>query len=87
VSERFKAQENAAEPEDEDLAFLREKLKTVQAACEARDKQNAKAVLVELKRKTWSRPTRDLLNTVIEYVLKDSFNEAADLLKDYNSAQ
>jgi CheY-like chemotaxis protein len=75
------------EPEDEDLAFLNEKLLVVLKACEERDKQNAKNILVELKHKTWSRLTKDLLNTVIEFVLKDNFDEAANLLKDYNGAQ
>jgi CheY-like chemotaxis protein len=71
------------EPADEDLAFLHEKLKIVQTACEARDKQTAKSVLVELKHKTWSRLTKDLLNTIIEHVLKDNFEEAANLSRDY----
>jgi signal transduction histidine kinase/CheY-like chemotaxis protein len=74
------------EPEDEDLAFLNEKLRIVRKACEEHDKQTAKNILVELKHKTWSRLTKDLLNTVIEYVLKDNFDEAANLLKDYNDA-
>jgi DNA polymerase III delta prime subunit len=86
VNERIKAQANDGEPQDEDTEFLREKLKIVQTACEARDKQNAKIVLVELKRKTWSRETKDLLNAVIEHVLKDNFDEAANLLKEYNNA-
>jgi hypothetical protein len=75
------------EPQDEDLAFLHEKLKIVQTACETRDKQTAKSVLVELKHKTWSRLTKDLLNTIIEHVLKDNFDEAANLSRDYTSGQ
>jgi CheY-like chemotaxis protein/two-component sensor histidine kinase len=71
------------EPDDEDLAFLHEKLQIVQTACEARDKQTAKNVLVELKHKTWSRLTKDLLNTIIEQVLKDNFDEAVSLVRDY----
>jgi signal transduction histidine kinase/CheY-like chemotaxis protein len=75
------------EPEEEDLAFLHEKLQIVQTACEAHDKQTAKTVLVELKHKTWSRLTKDLLNTIIEQVLKDNFDEAASLSRDYTSGQ
>jgi CheY-like chemotaxis protein len=75
------------EPEDEDLAFLHEKLQIVQTACEARDKQTSKSVLVELKHKTWSRLTKDLLNSIIEQVLKDNFEEAAGLVRDYTGIQ
>jgi signal transduction histidine kinase/CheY-like chemotaxis protein len=87
VTEKLKSKVSGGEPEDEDPAFLREKLQIVRTACGAQDKQTAKTVLIELKRKTWSRPTKDLLNSVIEQVLKDNFDEAANLLKDYNNAQ
>jgi len=85
ISEKLKTENKGGEPEDEDRGFLQEKLLVVQKACEARDKQTAKTVLVELKRKTWSRPTKDLLNTIVENVLKDNFEEAASLSKDYVS--
>jgi signal transduction histidine kinase/CheY-like chemotaxis protein len=75
------------EPEDEDLAFLNEKLQVVRKACEEHDKQTAKTVLVELKHKTWSKLTKDLLNTIIENVLKDKFDEAANLSRDYTGVQ
>jgi CheY-like chemotaxis protein len=86
VSEKLAAK-TGDEPEDEDLAFLHEKLQIVQTACEAHDKQTAKNVLIELKRKTWSRLTKDLLNTIIESVLKDKFDEAANLSRNYTSEQ
>jgi CheY-like chemotaxis protein len=72
---------------DEDQAILQERLKIVQTACEARDKQTAKTVLVELKHKAWSRLTKDLLNTIIEQVMKDNFEEAANLSREYTSGQ
>jgi len=86
INERLEAK-SVEEPEVEDLAFLREKLKTVQEACEAHDKQTAKAVLIELKHKNWSRLTKDLLNTIIENVLKDNFDEAVNLSREYNASQ
>jgi signal transduction histidine kinase/DNA-binding response OmpR family regulator len=82
VCEKLEAK-SGNEPEAEDLPFLYEKLKIVQTACEARDKQTAKNTLIELKRKTWSRLTKDLLNTIIENVMKDNFDEAATLSRDY----
>ena len=84
VNEKLEAK-SVEEPEIEDLAFLREKLQIVQAACEAHDKQTAKSTLIELKHKTWSRLTKDLLNMIIENVLKDNFDEAANLSRDYNA--
>jgi len=86
VSEKLEAK-SVGEPEVEDLNFLHEKLKIVQTACEARDKQTAKATLIEIKRKTWSRLTKDLLNTIIEQVLKDNFDEAVALSRDYTDAK
>jgi len=86
VSEKLEAK-TVGEPEEEDLAFLHEKLQIVQAACEARDKQAAKNMLIEIKRKNWSRLTKDLLNTIIENVLKDNFEEAAGLSRDYTGTQ
>jgi CheY-like chemotaxis protein len=86
VNEKLEAK-SVEEPENEDLAFLREKLQVVQTACEAHDKQTAKTVLIELKHKIWSRLTKDLLNIIIENVLKDNFDEAANLSRDYNATK
>jgi len=85
VAEKLEA-ESDNEPEDEDLAFLHEKLKVVQEACEAHDKQNAKKTLVELKHKNWSRLTKDLLNAIIEQVLKDNFDAASLLVSEYTDS-
>jgi signal transduction histidine kinase/CheY-like chemotaxis protein len=86
VSERLKADVKDGEPEDEDIGFLHEKLHIVYKACEERDKQTAKAVLVELKHKTWPPAAKDFLNTIVQNVLKDNFDEAASLVKDYVNA-
>jgi len=86
INEKLEAK-SVEEPEVEDLAFLREKLQIVQTACEAHDKQTAKTTLIELKHKNWSRLTKDLLNTIIENVLKDNFDEAANLSRDYNATK
>jgi signal transduction histidine kinase/CheY-like chemotaxis protein len=83
ASRKIKARTSGLDPEDEDREFLHEKLQIVRSACEAREKQTAKRVLVELKRRTWSRPTKDLLNNIVENVLKDNFDEAANLAKEH----
>jgi CheY-like chemotaxis protein len=82
ASRKIKARAGGLGPEDEDREFLRGKLQVVLSACEARDKQAAKTALVELKRKAWSRKTKDMLNSVVENVLKDNFDSAANMVKD-----
>jgi CheY-like chemotaxis protein len=84
---KYTSEGGGIESEDEDMPFLHEKLLIIQAACAIRDKKTAKDALVELKRKTWSRPTKDMLNAVIEYVLQGNFEEAVSLTRDYDSAQ
>jgi CheY-like chemotaxis protein len=83
ASEKFKAAEG--EPEDEDIPYLYEKLLIVQAACADHDRKAAKEALVELKRKAWSRPIKDMLNTLVEHVLQGNFEEAAGLTRDYSA--
>jgi len=68
---------------DEDKAYLREKLLLIQEACAAYNKKAAKETLGELRQKTWSRSTRELLNAVTDHLLHSEFEEAADILKNY----
>jgi PAS domain S-box-containing protein len=65
------------EAADEDQAYLREKLSAIQAACAAYDKKAAKDALAELRQKTWSRQTREQLDTIAEHLLHSDFEEAA----------
>ncbi|MCL1915329.1 MAG: transporter substrate-binding domain-containing protein [Desulfovibrionaceae bacterium] len=58
---------------DEDPAYLREKLLALKAACAAYNKKAAREALAEIERKTWPRPTRELLDTISEYLLHSQF--------------
>ena len=62
---------------EDDLAFLREKLQAIQAACVSFDKKSAKEILAEVKEKTWSKATRDRLSAITEHLLHSEFEEAA----------
>jgi len=67
----------------EDWGFLQEKLIIFRAACTVYDKKAAKEILVELKKKNWSRATKEMLNTLAEHLLHSDFEEAANIARDY----
>jgi len=74
----LKNEENeAGEDTEEALAFLNEKLVKIKDACAAFDKKTAKAALSELREKTWSHNTKELLNKIAEHLLHSEFEEAA----------
>jgi CheY-like chemotaxis protein len=68
---------NSAVAAAEDNAELREKLLSFQAACMARNKETAKNILIELKKKRVSDPVKNILNTLVEHLLQNNFEEAA----------
>ena len=63
------------EKADEDPAFLREKLLAVKSACEYYDEGAAEAALSELKEKSWSQKTKELLDAITEQLLHSDFDE------------
>ncbi|MDR0315646.1 MAG: response regulator, partial [Treponema sp.] len=77
--------ETIAEDSDDDRAYLREKLSAIQTACAAFDKKAAKDTLSGLQQKTWSRPVKELLNTISEHLLHSGFEEAADAAKGFGN--
>ena len=64
-------------PPDEDQTYLREKLLDVEEACETYDKKTAKAIINELRQKTWPQKTESLLAKIAGYLLSGDFEEAA----------
>ena len=68
----------------DDMAFLQEKLLVFRAACVVYDKKAAKETIIELKKKKWSRPIKELLNTITELLLHSEFEEAANMARDYD---
>jgi len=71
--------------EKPDNAFLAEKLKIIRTACEKYDEITAKEALYELKQKKWPVYTNDLLDTIAEHFLHSDFEEAAKLVKEYET--
>ena len=90
IIEKIKSSDKDNETDEDEtdaLALLREKMYIVQNACAALDKKTAKNTMNELRKKTWSRKTKDLLNSISEYLLHSEFENAAVLAKEYIKEQ
>ena len=72
-----------SEETDDAIALLREKLIVIHDACAALDKKTAKNTLNELREKTWTHKTRELLNKIAEHLLHSEFDNAAALALEY----
>ena len=71
---------NNGETINEDNAFLRDKLLEIKAACKDFDENIVDEALAELRTKTWSQQTKELLGTISEYLLHSDFDEIADII-------
>ena len=74
--------EQGSEPGDgetteDDTAFLKEKLLAIVEACEQYDEASAEEALSELNERSWTKPTKKLLQTIAEHLLHSDFEEAA----------
>jgi HPt (histidine-containing phosphotransfer) domain-containing protein len=72
------AEYEETEASEEDTAYLREKLLALKAACAAYDKKTAKALLDELRQKTWPAKTKNMLDAIGLHLLHSAFKKAAD---------
>ena len=77
------AGDEPGEDTEEALAFLREKLLVIREACAEFEKKTAKNALNELREKTWSHNTRELLNKISEHLLHSDFDNAAALADEF----
>jgi PAS domain S-box-containing protein len=70
---------------DNDLAYLTEKLRIIRTACEKPDKDSANKALSELMLKKWPEYTKDLLDTIADDLLNNDFEEAVNLVENYET--
>jgi CheY-like chemotaxis protein len=63
---------------EEDKPYLKEMLLAIKAACAEFDERTADKVLTELRKKTWSQETNELLGTIAKQLLHSDFDEIAD---------
>jgi len=68
------------EDSEESLVLLKEKLLVIKEACVEYDKKTAKNALSELREKTWSLNTKELINMLSEHLLHSEFDEASALV-------
>jgi len=80
---KSKYQEENSEDTEESLVFLREKLAIIKEACAAFDKKTTKNTLADLREKTWSQDTKELINSIAEHLLHSEFDDAVNLADSY----
>jgi len=71
------------EETDEDKEYLLEKLLAVKSACEEYDENTADEALLELREKTWSQQTSELLGEVAELLLHSDFDEITEAINKF----
>jgi CheY-like chemotaxis protein len=84
IIKKIKSKENYSDSGavDEDKAYLKKKLLSIQEACASYNKKTAKNILGELRKKTWSRSTKEILNAITDHLLHSEFEEAADIVRN-----
>jgi len=75
----------STEDTEESISFLKEKLDIINKACAVMDKKTAKKALNEIREKTWSRETNELINLIAEHLLHSEFDETSALAAKYQS--
>jgi HPt (histidine-containing phosphotransfer) domain-containing protein len=65
----------------EDKQLLTDMMQKIKAACEAFDEDAAEEILTQLKKSTWSKQTKELINKIDEQLLHCDFDE---IISDIN---
>jgi enoyl reductase-like protein len=86
IKEEFtpKEETNGEEPAAEDKQYLTEMLLKIKTACEEYDENTAENTLAELKKTTWSKQTKDLLDRIDERLLHCDFDEIIADINKFN---
>ena len=61
----------------EDLPYLREKLQIIKSACEEYDEKTIEEAIEELRQKTWTQTTSEMLESIANHLLHSEFEEIA----------
>jgi CheY-like chemotaxis protein len=86
IVEKIRPTEEIGESQDDDHAYLRKKLHAIHMACMAYDIDVAHNALAELRQKTWSRESTDLLQDISVHLLHSELEKAAELAENYTGA-
>ena len=82
-----KEEKTCAASTDKDKAFLLEKLLVIKQACEEFDISAADAAIKELKEKSWSQQTKELLNVIAEHLLYSDFDDITRVVNKYMESE
>ncbi|MCL2264793.1 MAG: ATP-binding protein [Treponema sp.] len=74
---------NDIEISDDDLNYLHEKLNNIKKACETFNKNKAKAVLNELKQKTWTADINAVIDETVINILHSKFKDNIAIIDNY----
>ena len=84
VEEIMAQNETAADQAvDEDIPYLHEKLSAIKTACEEFDEGAADELIEELRKKSWSKETREMLGKISEHLLHSDFTEIVDIISGF----
>jgi signal transduction histidine kinase/FixJ family two-component response regulator len=83
IEELMPMDETGGEIHNEDSGFLREKLIVIKMACEEYDEITANKAITELREKTWSVSSKELLSTIAEYLLHSDFDETVEVINKF----
>jgi len=85
IVSRIKPKEdsNSGEDAEDDMAYLQNELIILQVACSAYDKKAAKDTLNQLRERTCSSKTKELLNAISECLLHSEFDEVVNLTEEF----
>jgi len=76
------AEESPLDLNDNDKAYLLEKLTVIQKACADYDKKTAKDALAQISQKILPKNVTDLLDKIAEHLLHSEFAEAANVVEE-----
>ena len=68
---------------DEDKEYLRGKLLEIKSACEEYDGELADKIILDIKEKSWSDQTKELLRSISQYLLHSDFDEIASAVDEW----
>ena len=72
-----------SETADENKPYLYEKLLAIKAACEDYDVKTLNDAIIQLREKSWSKSTNNLLAAISRYLLNSDFGEIVDVVDKY----
>jgi CheY-like chemotaxis protein/HPt (histidine-containing phosphotransfer) domain-containing protein len=87
IAERFEADRGNLETDiKEDTNFLRQQMQIIRKACEDYDERPIITSLEALKKLSWKKETRTLIDKISEHALFSAFDEAGSLAAEYLNA-